>query len=152
MVSAEDLKLDSMWFEAVDRLELMKAHYKDRWMILMNRSLDKKVVVNNKEKTVKRADVTDEELQMIKKIEAEHDFIVYYLIEDEGTWPDGCTFKRYTLPYVNRNEEDYEMEREEGINCCGICPAYVVNMEAFECSEITEFRFQNVGGLIINAS
>lgn len=152
MVSEEDLKLDSMWYEAVDRLRLMKACSTDQWMFLMNRSLDKKIIVNHKEKSVKRVDITDEELQMIKKIETEYNFIVYYLIEDEGIWPDGCTFKRYTLPYVDRNEDDYEMEREECINRCGTCPAYVVNMEDPDCSEITEFRFQNVDGLIINAS
>lgn len=152
MVSEEDLKLDSMWYEAVDRLRLMKACSTDQWMFLMNRSLDKKIIVNHKEKSVKRGDITDEELQMIKKIETEYNFIVYYLIEDEGIWPDGCTFKRYTLPYVDRNEDDYEMEREECINRCGTCPAYVVNMEDPDCSEITEFRFQNVDGLIINAS
>lgn len=152
MVSEEDLKLDSMWYEAVDRLRLMKACSTDQWMFLMNRSLDKKIIVNHKEKSVKRVDITDEELQMIKKIETEYNFIVYYLIEDEGIWPDGCTFKRYTLPCVDRNEDDYEMEREECINRCGTCPAYVVNMEDPDCSEITEFRFQNVDGLIINAS
>jgi len=152
MVSADDLKMDSMWFEAVDRLELMNAHYKDRWIILMNRGLEDKVVVNHREKTVRRVEVTDEELQMIKRIEAEYDFIVYYLIEDEGVWPDGCTFKRYTLPYVDKNEEGYAMDREETIKRCGTCPAYVVNMEDSDCSEITEFVYQNVGGLIVNAS
>ena len=152
MVSEEDLKLDSMWFEAVDRLELMKAHYQDRWMILMNRGLDKKIVVDHKEKSVRRVDVTDEELQMIKKIEAEFGFVIYYLIEDEGVWPDGCTFKRYTLPYVDKYEEEYEREREECIGRCGTCSAYVVNMEDPSCSEITEFKFQNVNGMIINVS
>jgi len=152
MVSAEDLKKDAMWFEAASRLELMKAHYQDRWMILMNRGLDSKVVVNHQEKSVRRVEITDEELQMIKKIEAEYDFIIYYLIEDEGIWPDGCTFKRYTMPYVDKNEEGYEMDREDAIGRCGTCPAYVVNMEDPDCSEITEFVYQNVGGMIINVS
>jgi len=152
MVSAEDLKKDAMWFEAVDRLELMKAHYQDRWIILMNRGLESKVVVNHQEKSVRRVEINDEELRMIKKIEAEYDFIIYYLIEDEGIWPDGCTFKRYTLPYVDKNEEGYELERERTIGQCGTCPAFVVNMEDSNCSEITEFAYQNVGGLIINAS
>jgi len=152
MVSAEDLKKDAMWFEAVDRLELMKAHYQDRWIILMNRGLDMKIVVNHEEKSVRRVDITDEELQMIKKIETEYDFIVYYLIEDEGIWPDGCTFKRYTMPYVDKNEDGYEMDREDAIKLCGTCPAYVVNTEDPDCSEITEFVFGNVGGLIINVS
>lgn len=152
MVSKEELKLDSMWFEAVDRLELMKAHYEDRWMILMNRSLDKKIVVNHEDKSVRRVDITDDEIQMIKDIESKYDFIVYYLIEDEGIWPDGCTFKRYTMPYVGINEEEYEMDKEDAIKRCGTCPAYVVNMEDPDCSEITEFMFHNVGGMIINAS
>ncbi len=152
MVTAEDLKKDEMWYEAVDRLTLMEAHYKDRWMILMNRGLDSKIVVNHEEKSVRRVDITDDELKMIKKIELENDFIIYYMIEDEGLWPDGCTFKRYTLPYVGRNEEEYEMEREDAIKGCGTCPAYVVNMEDPRCSEITEFRYNNVGGLLINES
>jgi len=152
MVSAEDLKKDAMWYEAVDRLGIMKAHYQDRWMLLMNRGLDVKVVVNHQEKSVRRVEITEEELQMIKKIEAEHDFIVYYLIEDEGMWPDGCTFKRYTMPYVDKNEEGYELDREESIKGCKTCPAYVVNMEDLDCSELTEFAYLTVGGLIINAS
>ena len=86
------------------------------------------------------------------KIEEEYEFFVYYLIEDEGSWPDGCTFKRYTLPYVDKNEEGYKMEREECIGRCGTCPAYVVNMEDPDCSEITEFVYQNVEGMIVNAS
>jgi len=152
MVSAEDLKLDSMWFEAVDRLALMKAHSQDQWMILMNRGLDKTIVVDHKERSVRRIDITDEEIKMIKDFENQYGYIVYYLIKDEGLWPDGCTFTRYTMPYVSRNEEEYEMDKEDAIKNCGTCPAYVVNMEDPDCSEITEFRFQNVNGLIINAS
>lgn len=152
MVSAEDLKLDAMWFEAVDRLELMNAHYQDRWMILMNRSLDKTIVVDHKAKSVRRVDITEEELQMIKEFEKEYGYIVYYLIKDEGLWPDGCTFTRYTMPYVSTYEEEYEMDKEDAIKSCGTCPAYVVNMECPDCSEITEFRYQNVDGMIINAS
>ena len=152
MISKEELKLDTMWFEAVDRLELMEADYKDRWIILMNRGLDIKVVVNHKDKSVRRVDITDDELKMIKEFENKYGYIVYYLIEDEGVWPDGCTFKRYTMPYVSPNEEEYEMDKEDAIKGCGTCPAYVVNMEDLDCSEITEFMFHNVGGMIINAS
>lgn len=152
MVSKEDLKKDSMWFEADDRLELMKADPKDRWMILMNRALDFKVVVDHKAKSVRRVDITDEELEMIKKIEEKFDFICYYLIQDEGVWPDGCTFDRYTLLYVSKNEEEYEMDKEDAIKGCGTVPVYVINMEDDDCSEITECRFMNVGGLLINAS
>lgn len=152
MVSAEDLLKDAMWFEAVDRLELMNVHYKDRWMILMNRGLDCKIVVNHELKSVRRVEITEEELQMIKKIEEKYHFIIYYFIEDEGVWPDGETFKRYTLPYVDKNVDEYESERENTILWCGTCPAYVVNVDVPECSEITEFLYYNVDGMLINAS
>lgn len=152
MVSKEDLKKDEMWFEAVDRLELMNAHYQDRWLILMNRSLEFKIVVNTETQTIRRVDTSDDELRMIKEIEKEYEVIIYYLIEDEGVWPDGCTFRRYTLPYVGRNEAEYESEREESIMQCGTCPAVVINLEEPDCSEITEFKYHSVQGMIVNLS
>ena len=33
--------------------------------------------------------------------------IVYYIIKDDGLWPDGCKFPRYTLLYVDSYIEDY---------------------------------------------
>lgn len=152
MKKREEVKLDSMWGEALERLGLMEAHYLERCAILTQRAVDKKIVVNHEEKSVRRVDITDDELQMIKEFEDKYGYIVYYLIEDEGLWPDGCTFKRYTMPYVGTNEEDYEMYKEDAIKKCGTCPAYVVNMEDPDCSEITEFMFHNVGGMIINVS
>lgn len=152
MPSKEVLKNDSMWAEALERLELMEADLNEKSLIQNQRVLGKKIVVNHKEKSVRRADITDEELEMIKKVESSYDFIVYYLIEDEGLWPDGCTFKRYTMPYVSANKEEYEMYKEFSIKQCGTCPAYVANMEEPDCSEITEFKFYNVGGMIINVS
>lgn len=146
------IKEDFMIGEAVERLNLMGAHYMETSKILFERQAELKIVVNHEEKSIRRKKITDEEREMINKIEEEYDFLVYYLIEDEGVWPDGCTFKRYTLPYVDKNEEDYEMEREECIGRCGTCPAYIVNMEEPDCSEITEFVYQNVEGMIINAS
>ncbi len=152
MVSEKDLKRDAMWFEAVDRLELMEANPKDRWIVLMNRGLDFKVIVDHKAKKVGRGELTKEEYAMIKKIEDEYGIICYYLIEDEGMWPDGCTFKRYSLLYIDENVDDYESEREDSIIWCGTVPVYVVNMEDERCSEFTEMKFENVGGNIVNAS
>ena len=93
-----------------------------------------------------------EELRMIKQIETDKNIIIYYLIEDEAVWPDGSTFKRYTMPYVYTNEEEYEWTKEDAIKKCGTCPACVVNMEEPDCSEVTEFAYLNVGGFIVNAS
>lgn len=146
------IKEDFMVGEAVERLNLMGAHYMETSKILFERQAELKIVVNHEEKSIRRKKITDEEREMIDKIEEEYGFFVYYLIEDEGVWPDGCTFKRYTLPYVSSNEEEYEMDREDAIKRCGTCPAYIVNMEDPDCSEITEFAYQNVEGMIINAS
>lgn len=66
--------------------------------------------------------------------------------------PDGCTFKRYTMLYVDKYEESYEETKEDAIKRCGTCPAYVMNVDVPECSEITEFAYLNVGGFIVNAS
>ena len=147
-----EIREDYMIGEAVERLLLMGAHYMESSNVLTKRQPDLKIAVNHEEKTIRRQKITDEEREMINKIEEEYDFFVYYLIEDEGIWPDGCTFKRYTLPYVSSNEEEYEMDREDAIKRCGTCPAYVVNMEDPDCSEITEFVYQNVDGMIVNVS
>lgn len=152
MVSAEELKRDNMYYEAVDRMELMGADYKDRWMVLMNRAVECKVVVNHEELSVKRVEIDDAELKMIRNFEKQFNFIVYYMIQDEGKWPDGCTFKRITLLFVDEHEEEYEMVREDCIKNCGTIPAYVINLDEPECSEITEMVFRNVEGLLINAS
>lgn len=146
------IKEDFMIGEAVERLNLMGAHYMETSKILFERQAELKIVVNHEEKSIRRKKITDEEREMINKIEEEYDFLVYYLIEDEGVWPDGCTFKRYTLPYVSSDKEEYEMDREDAIKRCGTCPAYIVNMEDPDCSEITEFVYQNVEGMIVNAS
>ena len=96
------IKEDFMVGEAVERLNLMGAHYMETSKILFERQAELKIVVNHEEKSIRRKKITDEEREMIDKIEEEYGFFVYYLIEDEGVWPDGCTFKRYTLPYVSR--------------------------------------------------
>lgn len=152
MASKKIAKADIMVGEAVERMEIMAIDHQERCSILTQRRVERKIVVDHEERSVRKVAITDEELQMIKEFEEKYGYFVYYLIEDEGVWPDGCTFIRYTLPYVSTNEEEYEMDKEDAIKRCGTCPAYVVNMEDPDCSEITEFVFQNVGGLIINAS
>lgn len=141
-----------MYREAVNRMELMGASYEDRCLILKNRSVDYKVVVNHEEKSVRQVKISDEELKMIRKYEAELGFICYYMIQDEGLWPDGCTFPRITLLYVDECEKEYEMVRDECIKSCGTVPAYVINMEDLSCSEFTEIEFKNMGELLINIS
>lgn len=151
MVSEEDLKRDNMFYEAADRLELMKAA-KDDWRGLLFGREVTKVYVNHEEHSVRRDELTDDEMQMIRKLETERNIIIYYMIQDEGQWPDGCTFPRYTFLYVDEYVNDYQMVKEECIVRCGTVPAYVMNLDEPDCSELAEIKFMNVGGLIINVS
>ena len=77
--------------------------------------------------------------------------MVYYVIKDEGLWPDGCSFPRYTVLYVNKHKEEYEGIKEY-IQKYKILPAYVINQEASECSEMTEIGFRNVSGILMNVT
>lgn len=151
MVSEEDLKRDKMFYEAGDRLKLMKVAECDRQELLLGREITK-VFVNHEAHSVRRDEITDEEMQLIRKLEVEKNIIVYYMIQDEGLWPDGCTFPRYTFLHVDEYVNDYQMVKDECIGRCGTVPAYVMNLEETECSELAEIMFMNVNGLIINAS
>ena len=151
MVSEENLKRDNMFYEAGDRLKLMKVAKCDRQELLLGREITK-VFVNHEAHSVRRDEITDEEMQLIRNLEAEKNIIVYYMIQDEGLWPDGCTFPRYTFLHVDEYVNDYQMVKDECIGRCGTVPAYVMNLEEPECSELAEIKFMNVNGLIINAS
>ena len=151
MVSEEDLKRDNMFYEAGDRLKLMKVAECDRQELLLGREITK-VFVNHEAHSVRRDEITDEEMQLIRKLEAEKKIIIYYMIQDKGLWPDGCTFPRYTFLHVDEYVNDYQMVKDECIGRCGTVPAYVMNLEEPECSELAEIMFMNVNGLIINAS
>ena len=146
------LNYDQMWDEAVKRLELLKVNPAAVELIAANRSINFKIVVNHEEKSVRKQALTENEIQMIKEHEERLGFICYYLIQDEGIWPDGCTFPRYTLLFVDTNEEEYEWERTETIERCGMVTAYVINMEDQDCSEYSEIMYRNVGGNLINLS
>lgn len=151
MVSKEDMKRDNMFSEAVERLNLMKVAECDRQELLLGREITK-VFVNHEAHSVRRDEITDEEMQLIRNLEAEKNIIVYYMIQDEGLWPDGCTFPRYTFLHVDEYVNDYQMVKDECIGRCGTVPAYVMNLEEPGCSELAEIMFMNVNGLIINAS
>ena len=75
--------------EAVERLNLMGAHYMETSKILFERQAELKIVVNHEEKSIRRKKITDEEREMIDKIEEEYGFFVYYLIGDRTG--DGLT-------------------------------------------------------------
>ena len=69
MVSKEDMKRDNMFSEAVERLELMKVAECDL-QNLSGREITK-VYVNHEAHSVRRDEIADEEMQLIRKLEAE---------------------------------------------------------------------------------
>ena len=54
------IKEDFMVGEAVERLNLMGAHYLETSKILFERQAELKIVVNNEEKSIRRKKITDE--------------------------------------------------------------------------------------------
>ncbi len=142
---------DRMLVEALERMVILGISIEDRESFSETRAIPK-VFVDHKERKVQRREATDEEVEMCRKWEEEKRFLVYYLIQDEGLWPDGCTFPRYTLLYVDEYVNDYNFVKEKSIKACGAVPAFIINMEEPDCSERAEIAFQNVDGLIINMS
>ena len=152
MTSNENVNRSKMFSEAVKRMELMNVNSYDTNTIEQNKDIDFKIVVNHLEKSVRKKELNEEERQLITDIEAKYNLVIYYFIQDEGIWPDGCNFPRYTCLYVSDNVNEYEMLRDECILRCGTVPAYIVNMEDMDCSEFAEIAFYNVGGYLINLS
>lgn len=143
---------DRMKVEALERLELLGASSICRMKILDDWKLTKCVVDFENETVNDQKEITEEELALIRKFEERYEGAVYYVIQDEGMWPDGCKFPRYTFLYVTKYENDWKMDKEECIKRCKTIPAYVINMEEPDCSEITEISYELVEGTIINLS
>lgn len=143
--------ITNMICEGSERLGRMKASTSDRSDFLFNRKITK-VVVNHDEQTVRKDEISDEEMKLIKELEEEKNIVVYYMIQDEGLWPDGESFKRLTLLHVDSYEDDYPFVHDECIGRCKTVPAYVINLDEPGCSETTEIAFRTIQGLIINAS
>lgn len=84
----------------------------------------------------------DEEEEMVKKFEKEHECVVYHVILSRtniGTM--------YSLLYVSLDDEEWEEDREDLQN--GQVLAYVVNKAAPECSEIGYIGIKpQIGGLV----
>lgn len=150
MATAEVLICNNMQQEAKERMELLRVSSDDINRFFVYKEITK-IVVDHENMRVCKQTLTDEEKEVIRQLEREKEYLVYYMIQDEGIWPDGCSFPRYTILYVDKYMEEY-MHVKEYIQTCEIVPAYVINQEEPECSEITEIGFRNVSGLIINVT
>ena len=150
VVAAEEPIKSIMYREAKERMEFLQVTAEDIDSFFLDREITK-IVVDHENMRICKQTLTDEEKIVIKRLEQEKEYLVYYLIQDEGLWPDGCSFPRYTVLYVDKYKDEYEHIKKY-IQMCEIVPAYVINQEATECSEITEIGFRNVSGLIINAT
>ena len=143
---------EKMKLEALERLELLKASPLSRAKLLNDWTLTK-AVVNWEEYSIDDSEaLTDEEREMVNTFEEKYEGAVYYVIQDEGFWPDGCSFPRYTFLYVSQYEDEWEFDKEDCIESCGTAPAYVINMEEPECSEITEILCGKFEGKLYNRS
>lgn len=84
----------------------------------------------------------DDEEEMVKKFEKEHECVVYHVILSRtniGTM--------YSLLYVSLDDEEWEKDRADLQN--GQVLAYVVNKAAPECSEIGYIGIKpQIGGLV----
>ncbi len=145
----EEMK-QNMKDEAMERMRLLEIS--ERIICLFENDMLTEALVDHENLTVRETMPLEEDLEIVRKVQEKYGILVYFIIKDKGIWPDGCTFDRYTLPYVSKSEDEYEMEKTDCIGRCGTLPAYVYNAEEPECSEITEFRFGKLGGLIINIS
>lgn len=110
-----------------------------------------KIYVNHEKRSLMDEELTEEEIRNIKEVEEKYNILVYYVIRDEGMWPDGVRFPRYTYLYVTSYEEDWEMYRN-GITETNFIPAYVQNLDEPAYSELTEILFRCIKGMIMNAS
>lgn len=84
----------------------------------------------------------DDEEEMVKRFEKEHECVVYHVILSRtniGTM--------YSLLYVSLDDEEWEEDRADLQN--GQVLAYVVNKAAPECSEIGYIGIKpQIGGLV----
>lgn len=151
MNNADNLKKDYIYKEAIERMELLGINNEHRRLFTTNKKFIKTAVDHDK-KIIRKMEATYEETQMVQKWEKENNSIVYYLIQDNGLWPDGCTFLRYTLLYVDACTKDYKMVKEDCILKYGTVPAYIINIEDSRYSEYGEILFMNVNGFLANIS
>ncbi|MGN0438501.1 MAG: hypothetical protein ACI4F4_08275 [Lachnospiraceae bacterium] len=151
MLSKEELLKDDMHFEAMERLKLLQVSLPHRNFYFINR-ICVKAIVDHQEKKITVEEPSEKELKMIKEMEKQKQIMIYYMIQDEGLWPDGATFPRYTFLHVDSFKEEYEYVKEECIVNCHTVPAYVVNMEEPDNPELTEVLIGNIDGVLIQTS
>lgn len=87
--------------------------------------------------------LTKDEKKLVKDFEEEHDGLVYHMTKRRTTEGD-----LYTLLYVSKEEDEWELDREAMIECRQVCytyPAfYPIDAEIGLCS------FVNKHGCLIN--
>jgi len=146
-MQTEELK-QVMKNEAIERMTLLNLDWDD----IRNLEEGKltKQRVDHETGAIRSESLSEEEMKMIHQVEEKFNLFVYYVIQDEGLWPDGESFPRYTLAEVGSNTGDYEYIKTDAIPFCKTLPAYVINKEVPACSELTEFGYLVVNGALIN--
>lgn len=150
MGDAKNQKEKTMYAEAAERMQMLGIKKEICKAFLTDKKLFK-AYVDHDEKSAKYMELQEKESTLIQEWEQEKKNIVYYIIQDEGIWPDGCKFPRYTLLYVSPYAEEYKMDKESILKFETV-PAYVINMEEPRHSEYTECKFQNIKGILVSLS
>ena len=144
-------KKEKMIAEAVKRLELMDVEEEDIKLYKENQEIPC-YFVNHEERKIGKTSLTKEQKKIIEEVERDRKEIVYYAIIDNGIWPDGAEFERWSFLTVSGYENDWVIQKENSITKFGCVPAYIYNCEEPDCSEEAEMPFRNMNGIIINIS
>ncbi|MBR4760897.1 MAG: hypothetical protein IK078_12230 [Lachnospiraceae bacterium] len=121
-----------------------------------------KVLIDHENRTFRKMEPTQEEIEMIKNAERESSipFAAYYIIRDTIIWPDGSASERFILPHVwdekwdRQSDDDYEegqlwaKVRKDMLKFKRI-PCFVVNPKIPEYSEFGELPYQVLQGILL---
>lgn len=122
--------------EAIERMKML--HIMDRPI----REFEKEGVLNLSEGIGLLYWLDDDEKEMVKKFEEEHEMVVYHVIKTFSTLG-----LMYSLLYVSKHMDEWEMDRADILD--GRAFVYVVNKDMPDCSEFGTIGIRpSFGGVI----
>ena len=122
--------------EAIERMKVL--HIMDRPI----KEFEKEGVLNLSEGIGLLYWLDDDEKEMVKKFEEEHEMVVYHVIKTFSTLG-----LMYSLLYVSKHMDELEMDRADILD--GRAFVYVVNKDMPDCSEFGTIGIRpSFGGVI----
>ena len=152
-------ELKRLYKEAVARMKILGVSGED--VEKFSKGEYTKIFVDHENRSVRKMDPTQEEIEMVKKAEKEANipFLAYYIISDSISWPNGETNTRYILPHVwdEKWDNDSDEEHKEGELWGNVrrnmlkykrVPCYTVNADIPDYSEFGELPYQMLNGML----